>query len=636
MAVTRRPSALLLSMPWTDLDTPNLGLGVLKAELQANEIDCKVRHLNVEMSRFLKASTYFAISNKYALNDFLFTSVLDPKVTAKQLRWLRLRIPGLLRESTLNIEKLGGEDGLIDKLLELRAVTIPSWLEEKADEIAQSEAQFVGASCMFDQTIASVALLKLVRDRTSEKLLTLGGYAVRQPTADTIMKAFPWIDAICIQEGENVIVPFVESAIGKRALQDVPGIVFRNAEGVLKATVPCANRILDDVPTPDFDDYITDIEDLSETHAVDIHKSCLPVENSRGCWWGQKNHCTFCGIKQQDLVYRYRSADRALSELKHLSEKYQHRSFRFTDYILPNAYYKTLFADLAELPEPFQLDGEIKANANANQMQAISAAGFRNVQPGIESFSSSCLRKMSKGVTSVQNVYLLRLGQEVGVNIVYNILYGFPDDSYADYTHMADEMKWFSHFDLPISYVPVQITRYSPMHMDPKTYGIGALHPDDLFNLVFSRSFLERTGFEMDKFCYYFNRPFDNSPRLQREYQRIGETLHRLKMAKSEQVQSLLCRPAADGLFVSDQRLGRNLTFTLSEAEAALYRLFDKPNSKAKAFAAHRAQTGADDADEIYARMREKGLVFEDEGLAVGLMVQDSDADWKTETALVH
>jgi ribosomal peptide maturation radical SAM protein 1 len=616
------PSALLLSMPWTDIDTPNLGLGVLKAELENHNVECRVRHLNIEMLRFLKSDTYYAISNIYALNDFLFAGVLDPVVTANQLRWLRLRLNELIRTSNLNLEKLGGKDGLIARLLDLRANTIPAWLAEKADEIALSDATFVGASCMFDQTIASVALLKLVRERTDTKLLALGGYAVRQPTADTIMKAFPWIDAICLQEGENVIVPFVEASAGKRDLSDVPGILFRDGDGGLTTTAPCANRDLDDVPMPVFDDYFADLEDLSDNHAVDIHKGCLPVENSRGCWWGQKNHCVFCGIKETDLVYRFRSAGRALSDLKQLSQKYDHNSFRFSDYILPNDYYRTLLGDLARLPEPFQFDGEIKANVGLNQMRAIAAAGFRSVQPGIESFSSACLRKMSKGVTSVQNVYLLRLGKQVGVTIIYNFLYGFPNDALEDYAHIADEIRWFSHFDLPVTYVPVQITRYSPMQMSPESFGIGALDADDLYKLIFSPSFLERTGFEMNKFCYYFNRAFDNAPRLQHEYQRIANVIHQLRLAQSEQTQSLTWQPDGDAIRVSDRRMRRDLDYTLGPAESRLYRQFEKPNSKARAFAEYRRQTGREDAQALYAELRKKGLLFEDEAMAVGLMVE--------------
>ena len=33
----------------------------------------------------------------------------------------------------------------------------------------------------------------------------------------------------------------------------------------------------------------------------------LPVESSRGCWWGQKSHCTFCGLNGEGMRFRPRA-----------------------------------------------------------------------------------------------------------------------------------------------------------------------------------------------------------------------------------------------------------------------------------------------------------------------------------------
>jgi radical SAM superfamily enzyme YgiQ (UPF0313 family) len=43
----------------------------------------------------------------------------------------------------------------------------------------------------------------------------------------------------------------------------------------------------------------------------------LLFEASRGCWWGAKHHCTFCGLNGLSMTFRSKSADRAYSEIKH-------------------------------------------------------------------------------------------------------------------------------------------------------------------------------------------------------------------------------------------------------------------------------------------------------------------------------
>jgi len=620
------PSALLLSMPWTELDTPNLGLSILCSVLKAENIKCRVRHLNLEMLTFLKGTTYYALSKMYALNDFMFSAVLDGDPSARQLRWLRFRIAELLRTSDINLEDYGGVEGLTQKILSVRAETIPNWLEGVADEIASSDATLVGASCMFDQTIASVALLKLVKERAPEKMLALGGYAVRQPTAETVMAAFHWIDAICVQEGEDIIVPLARASTGQTALKDIPGLLYSGVDTSLQLNASSAKINMNDVPTPDFDDYFNDLRSLSQTHQVDVRPNNLPIENSRGCWWGQKKHCVFCGIKKQDLTYRYRDYTKTLSEIKFLSKKHDHYNFRFTDYILPQQYYKDLLVKLEEEGAPFRLDGEMKANANRDQFFAIAKAGFRSMQPGIESLSSSALRKMDKGVTSVQNVYLLRLGKETGVTIIYNILYGFPHDTLDEYTHTLEEIKWLRHLDTPMSYVPVQITRFSPMHTDPNRFGIKPSHHDGCYELIFSEKFLAKSGFKLDDFCYYFERTFENSPALQKTYQKIGEEVYQWKQAVETRTTALTYRKIESGLKVSDHRSVSVLEYVLNLYEARLYLLFDTPAPRTKAFARFKAETKRDDAENIYEKLRSFGLIFEDEGLAVGLMIEQNSA----------
>ena len=49
-------------------------------------------------------------------------------------------------------------DDVIDNLIDLRMNKIPAWLDEQANALAASPAPLVGFTCMFDQTIASVAL----------------------------------------------------------------------------------------------------------------------------------------------------------------------------------------------------------------------------------------------------------------------------------------------------------------------------------------------------------------------------------------------------------------------------------------------------------------------------------------------
>ena len=176
----------------------------------------------------------------------------------------------------------------------------------------------------------------MVKERAPDKLIALGGYAVRHATGRAVLDAFGWIDAVCTGEGETTIVELARAAAGEVSLAHVPGLTYREpAGGTVRLSVPAPMVDLAEAPTPDYDDFYLDIADLSANELVDIATRRLPVENSRGCWWGEVRHCVFCGINDEDLKYRIKPVAVALRTMDDLAARYGVRAFRFSDYIFP-------------------------------------------------------------------------------------------------------------------------------------------------------------------------------------------------------------------------------------------------------------------------------------------------------------
>jgi ribosomal peptide maturation radical SAM protein 1 len=595
--MTRTPSVTLISMPWTTLVEPSLGLGILRSVLDRAGIASRVRHLNLEMLRWLTAPTYLAAASVFALNDFLFSGTLDAEVTPYQERLLREKAFEMLARG-LDEREYGGIDAFIEKLLGLRAM-IPSWLDEVADEIAASDVTLIGFTCMFDQTIASVALARRIADRAPDRLLALGGYAVRSPAGDTILRAFPWIDAVCTGDGEQTIVELARASASLQTLESVSGILVRH-EGGVHATLPPAAVDMDDVPVPNYDDFFADVARMSETHQVDIEVSRLPIENSRGCWWGAVHHCVFCGIHDDDMRFRARSPERVLETMDTLSAKYGVTHFRFADYILPHGYHQTLVPELVRRNAPYRITCEVKANFTAGRFAQLAAGGFANVQPGVESFSTAVLQRMDKGVTASQNVHTLLLGRRHGVHIDYNLLYGLPGDAEEEYEEMLRQLPRLAHLDPPDTRLEVQITRYAPLQVSPERFGIAASPHAAAYDLVFSRGYLTRTGFDLDAYCYYFERPFENPPRLERLFRRIDRLVDDWRAERDRRQAALWYRESPAGVQILDSRILPERTYEL-DGSAAVALLAASEPTLARRF----------DAD-VLARLDELGLIFRD------------------------
>lgn len=595
---------LLISLPWTTLTEPSLGLGLLKAVLAREGIASRVVHLNLFLLRHVHSTTYFSLANVFALNDFLFSHVLAPEITNKQYRLLHQKVRELLDRS--RVIRFGGENAFVEKLIVLRNEIIPAFLREVATEIANGPARLVGFTCMFDQTVASMALAKLIKDQAPDKMMALGGYGVRSPAAEMLVRSTPWIDAVGVGEGERTIIDLYHAATGAMPLEDVQGIVFRAADGRVVRTANPPQVDLAANPTPDFDDFFRDIDQLAREDQVQIQAAYLPLENSRGCWWGEKSHCIFCGIKNSDLAFRWRPAETTLAQMQELHRRYGITAFRFSDYILPYEYYKTLLPSLAEQGAPFRLFGEIKANLSEERFRMLHEGGFEEVQPGIESFATTVLDKMGKGVSAIQNVHTLLMGRSHGIEIRYNLLYGFPDDELQEYREMVEVVRRIVHLDSPVSYVPVQITRYAPLQERPHEFGIDKADPDPTFELVFSDDYIRESGFDTGDYCYYFQRPFENSTQLSAVYSELQNIVEDWRIADKDQLYWLYADERADGWTIHDRRTqAGEKTYRIDARHAALLAACKAPRH----FRELAAEFGEDEFETMLNKLDALGLV---------------------------
>lgn len=95
--------------------------------------------------------------------------------------------------------------------------------------------------------------------------------------------------------------------------------VTRAASGVSHVN-PMSRRPLApaEIPTPNYDGFF---ERLTDSAARDWVEPKLIVEGSRGCWWGEKHHCTFCGLNGSFMEFRGKSPARFEREIMELVER---------------------------------------------------------------------------------------------------------------------------------------------------------------------------------------------------------------------------------------------------------------------------------------------------------------------------
>ncbi|HZO12103.1 MAG TPA: RiPP maturation radical SAM C-methyltransferase, partial [Polyangiaceae bacterium] len=291
----------------------------------------------------------------------------------------------------------------------------------------------------------------------------------------------PYVDHIFSGESEQTFPAFLRTLLGGGQPHS------RIIEGS-----PC--RDLDAIPTTEFSEYFEQRERV--TPEFRPARTYLPYESSRGCWWGQKHHCTFCGLNGQGMAFREKSPDRVISDLRALSAAHGTNHFCLTDNIMPHSYFKTLLPRLAQ--ENVDLFYEQKANLSLDDVLALKRAGIQVIQPGIEALSTLLLRRMDKGVQGRQNVSLLRYARAAGMDVQWNLLWGFPGDEPEAYEETLAMVQLMGHLQPPTGLIHLGIDRFSPYFDRAARYGIRNVRAHPIYARAFPGSV------ELDKIAYRF------------------------------------------------------------------------------------------------------------------------------------
>src|SRR5262249_48072042 len=224
--------------------------------------------------------------------------------------------------------------------------------------------RIVGCSSMFQQHCASLALLKRVRELSPETVTLIGGANCEGEMGVETLRAFPWIDCVVSGEADALFGDLCRVLLEHGAAVDAAAVpngaltrahlrlepVARSQPGT--SAPRSVARDLDRLPTPNYDHYFAALRTSTLSNMI---RPGLLAESSRGCWWGEKSHCTFCGLNGIGMSYRSKSARRVLEELEELSERYGLRNIQFVDNILHIAHIQTLLAPLPAGPRRYSL-----------------------------------------------------------------------------------------------------------------------------------------------------------------------------------------------------------------------------------------------------------------------------------------
>lgn len=432
MADTGR--VLLICPPFQHPRLSSISVSQLATSLRDSGVHCDEAYFHFELMRIVGLENYLAAIDrrKGFTAELLFAEALHGKLEPP---WQG---------------KLAMHFGTLDE----RRSILARFEARCIERLEAKRPDIVGITTSYNQLMPALWLARAIKARIGDVLIVLGGTACSEPSGRRVLEGYPDVDYVVSGYGER---PLLELARGERP-----------REGVIESYTP---QDLEELPLPDYRPFMREAQEFGPPK--DLR---LQYQSSRGCWWGQRRHCNFCGLNGIQMEYAARPADQVVRHVRTLWERHG-LNLNATDCILSRDHMKEVLPRLADFAERPWLFYEVKAGMSEDQVRTL--AGARVVgQVGIETLSTRVLKLLNKGGTGIRILAFLKWCRESGTRVVWNMLHSIPGEMTEDYEQQMEVMAKIPHFQPPRNLNPIHIDRYSPYFDRHREFGWDEIEPE--------------------------------------------------------------------------------------------------------------------------------------------------------------
>jgi hypothetical protein len=181
---------------------------------------------------------------------------------------------------------------------------------------------------------------------------------------------------------------------------------------------------------------------------------------------------------------------------------------------------------------------------------------------------------MKKGCSGIQQVQFIKWGTELGLHLIYGVLYGNPGETQSDYEEMLKTIRVLRHLHPPVYVIPMALDRFSPYFNDPQAYGIKNVRAHESYKRLFPAEHINH-----ERLAYKFS--FDHDDKSDVGLQKaIDACLDELKKWRQDfQPDRLVYMKEHDTIRILDRRTSAPIVVTLKGAQATICECCDEYRS---------------------------------------------------------
>ena len=327
-----------------------------------------------------------------------------------------IRGEGQIPTALLTLAALARQEGVTD----IQVLDLPERREEDAFVESLQDCDVVGFSSICSTYNQTIRLCRRIKTTNPGIRAILGGPQASL-TAQSSIRAFPFVDVVFVGESENSWREYLKTGAA-------PGTVWRDGSAIRENPPVPVVRDLETIPFPALDLYRY------------AGRAVTPLEIGRGCPFA----CSFCASSPYfRRNFRLKPVPRILEEMDLLHQFYGSRSFYFVQdsFSVNRSFVEELCAALTRSQRGYTWHCSARADqVSQEQVAAMKQAGCRGIYFGLETGSQRMQQVINKHLNVADAVQVVQRSAEQGLEITTSMIIGFPNEQPED---LRDSLRVF-------------------------------------------------------------------------------------------------------------------------------------------------------------------------------------------------
>jgi magnesium-protoporphyrin IX monomethyl ester (oxidative) cyclase len=314
--------------------------------------------------------------------------------------------------------------------------------EKIAEEIQQRKPDIVGIAGPFTCQIENALKVAEITKQANPKILTVVG----GPHVTTVPQGFleeaKNVDIAVFGEGEYALLEIAQYFEGKKQLNEILGIAYRqNGKVVVNPKRPFLEN-LDELPFPAY--HLVDMEYYLSNKRIgyrSFQDRAISMVTSRGCPF----NCCFCAVHlHMGQGFRAHSAEYVLNHIQYVVDKYKVKNIFFEDdnLTLDLKRFEAICDGIIQrkIKIGWETPNGVRADClNLNLLKKMKRSGCVSVFVGVESGDQQILDKViCKSLDLNRVVEFAKNSRSIGLKTGAFYIIGFPGETKENMQRTVD------------------------------------------------------------------------------------------------------------------------------------------------------------------------------------------------------